>query len=365
MKGAWLVKVAPSGTASRVSFTAITPTAPRAADICLGAFTSSPPWPPSPTAVAPSIACGSQRPGLNVAPAIAKDGTIYTISRAQFLTRWAYLVAVNPDLTPKWSASMRDRLNDGCNVLLPPNGTPGGCRNGAFTGVDPSDNTRGAGRVSDDSTSSPVIAPDGSIYYGAYTRYNYAQGHMMHFSATGDYLGAYRFGWDITPAIWSHGGSYSLIMKENHYGEVGSYCDDPNVCPDGRTAADPEQYTITRLSPSLDIEWQFKSTNTQSCQRFSNGSISCISDHPNGFEWCVNAPAVDANGTTFVNSEDGFLYAIDASGKQVASIFLQLAVGAAYTPLSIDAKGRIYTQNAGRLFVVGTITLPRRHAAGR
>ena len=364
IRGAWLVKVTPAGTATRVTYASITPNAPHAGDACLGVFTTSAPWPPSPTAVPPSLACGSQRPGLNAAPAIASDGTIYTVSRAHFVSRTAYLVAVNSDLTPKWTSTFRDRLTDGCNVLLPPNGTPGGCRSGALTGVDPADNRMGSGRVSDDSTSSPVIAPDGSIYFGAYTRYNYSQGHTMHFSAAGDFLGAYRFGWDITPSIWQHGGGYSVIIKENHYGELGSYCDDPNVCPHGRTASDPEQYLITRLSPSLDIEWTFKSTNTQSCRRLSNGTITCATDHPDGFEWCVNAGAVDANGTTYVNSEDGFLYAIDASGNQLGRLFLQLAIGAAYTPLSIDAKGRVYTQNDGRLFVVGTPSVARRRAVG-
>jgi len=34
-------------------------------------------------------------------------------------------------------------------------------------------------------------------------------------------------------------------------------------------------------------------------------------------------------------------------------IFLNLAIGAAYTPLSIGADGKLYTQNDGILFVVG------------
>ena len=254
---------------------------------------------------------------------------------------------------------MRDRLNDGCNVLLPPNGSPGGCRAGAHMGRDPADNTLGAGRVEDDSTSSPVVAPDGSIYYGSFTRYNYAQGHMVHFSSTGAYLGSYKFGWDITPAIARQGQTFSIVTKENHYAELGSYCDDPNVCPPDRTTSDPEAYFITRLSPSFNVEWQFRSTNTLSCARGGG----CVDDHPNGFEWCVNAPAIDANGVTYVNSEDGNVYAIDSSGHEVGHLFLQLAVGAAYTPLSIDSKGRVYTQNAGHLFVVGAVQLPKQRAA--
>jgi hypothetical protein len=34
-------------------------------------------------------------------------------------------------------------------------------------------------------------------------------------------------------------------------------------------------------------------------------------------------------------------------------IFQQLALGAAYTPASLDGNGRIYSQNDGHLFVVG------------
>jgi outer membrane protein assembly factor BamB len=67
----------------------------------------------------------------------------------------------------------------------------------------------------------------------------------------------------------------------------------------------------------------------------------------------VNAPGVEVNGTVFANSEDGNLYEIDRSGKLVNQVFTQLAIGAAYTPLSIGPDGRIYTQNDGRLFVVG------------
>jgi hypothetical protein len=34
-------------------------------------------------------------------------------------------------------------------------------------------------------------------------------------------------------------------------------------------------------------------------------------------------------------------------------MFLNIALGAAYTPLSIGPDGKLYTQNNGHLFVVG------------
>ena len=74
----------------------------------------------------------------------------------------------------------------------------------------------------------------------------------------------------------------------------------------------------------------------------------------------MNSLAVDERGVVYINSEDGHLYAINQGGTVRERIFLQLALGAAYTPLSLGVEGRIYTQNAGRLFVVGTDAVKRR-----
>ena len=236
------------------------------------------------------------------------------------------------------------------------------CRAGSPSNISPPDGAPGSGRVLDDSTSVPVVAPDGSIYYGSYTRYNYAQGHMVRFSSTGQYLdtgapyGGFQFGWDTTPAVVPSGTSFVVITKQNHYGDVGSYCNDATICPPDRNANNPgysEQYFMSSLTPDLQINWRWQNTNTQSCTRNKDGSITCVSDHPVGFEWCVNAPAVDSNGTVFSNSEDGNLYEINSSGVLVNTVFTNLAIGAAYTPLSIGPDGKIYTQNDGKLFVVG------------
>jgi hypothetical protein len=43
----------------------------------------------------------------------------------------------------------------------------------------------------------------------------------------------------------------------------------------------------------------------------------------------------------------------DMKTPGVKRLFLQLALGAAYTPLSIGSDGKIYAQNAGHLFVLG------------
>ncbi|HSE18768.1 MAG TPA: hypothetical protein VLB46_17050 [Pyrinomonadaceae bacterium] len=352
----WLVKVTADGAIRKKQFTDIVIGATPANEPCEVGFPDiGAPLPPAPDAVAPTFRCGTVRPAINAAPAIGPDGTVVVIARNHVVTRHGYIVALNPDLTPKWTATTRNILNDGCNVTIPPNGTPGGCRVGTTTGVDPETNTRGSGRINDNSTSSPVIAPDGSVIYGSQSRYNYSQGHLLRYSSTGQFLAAYPFGWDVTPAIYKHNGTYSIITKENRY-NVGSYCREPQVCPPDRNATtpnDPEAYFITQLSPNMTVEWQYKNTNTQSCTRHPDNSVTCVDDHPQGFEWCVNGVAVDANGVVYGNAEDGNLYAIRQGGILKQRLFMKTALESAYTPTVLANDGKLYVQQNGELFVVG------------
>jgi len=102
-------------------------------------------------------------------------------------------------------------------------------------------------------------------------------------------------------------------------------------------------YYITQLNPSLQIEWQFQNTNP---------------GKPDGYEWCINMPAVDVNGIVYANSEDGNIYVIPQGHtgiftQPLGSLFLNSAIGAAYTPLSIGPDGKLYTQNNGHLYAIG------------
>ena len=370
----WLVKIAPDDTVSMVSYsTLLAGVAPAATDPCERSFSvATLPWPPNPASAPRTLPCGAQRPGLNIAPAIGPDGTIYTGSRGHNPAgdRASYVVAVNPNLTLKWASSLAHTFNDGCGVLVPiaSSSTPekGKCRNGANFGVDPSTNRRGSGRILDPGTSSPTVLPDGNILFGAYTRYNIARGHSYKLlGSNGAILATYDFGWDDTPAVLQHGGTYSIVMKDNHYDEeAGYYCNAAGgisniVCAFTGIPAGP--FYITQLDPNLVPAWKFKSTETLDCHRNLDGSVTCVNDgrHPNGFEWCINAPAIDGAGNVYVESEDGNIYVLGQGHSGVFTtpnfkLFTNLAVGAAYTPFSIDPKGRLYAQNNGHLFVVGS-----------
>ena len=353
VQGAWLVKITPSDVASTATYASLTPTAPAGNSAnCPGTFRDvNPrpafPWPPTPTSVPPTVTCGSQRPGVNVAPAVASDGTIYTASRAHFDSMVSYVIAVNPDLTPKWQGSLQLLLNDGCGVLLPiaianSTTTPNSCTTGTTVGVDPITNAPGSGVIVDQSSSTPTVLPDGSVLFGTVDHYNYGRGHLYKFSSSGVLRGTYSFGWDSTPAVYQHGGTYSVLVKDNHY-ETTSYCSRAGnpVC----TPIPPGPYYITQLDASLSVEWQFQSTTIDA-------------NHPNGYEWCVNAPVIDSNGVVYVNSEDGNVYSIPQGNSGVfttpqGKMFLNQAIGAAYTPLSVGPDGKLYVQNDGHLLVVG------------
>lgn len=333
----WIVKVGNNGSITTATYTSLLPNAPTS---CLDTFSASQlPWPPSADAIPPSSPCGSQRPGLNVTPAVSADGsTLYTVSRAHFRGRNSYLLAVNTaDLSLQWSTYLVGIFDDGCNILLPPDGQAGGCSIYGATGLDPTQNTLGSAIISDEASASPMVAPDNSILFGVNDAYDYGRGHLLKFDSTGVLQATYDFGWDTTPAIFPNNGTYSVILKDNHYNN-GSYCSNPTWCP----PAPPGPYYITQLDSNLNIQWQFQDTTTNK-------------QHPNGYEWCVNAAAVDANGVVYADNEDGYLYAINQRGALQQRIFLERAISAGYTPTSMGGDGTIYGENAGHLIAIGNL----------
>lgn len=334
---AWLVAIDGDGTTAIADYQDLVPGAPQAGDFCYGnlpqslqTFPDDPYPPPPPTRLTPpEFPCGRQMPGINTAPTFARDGTMYVVSHAQFNESYSYLVSVEATkLRTNWTKSLRDLLQDGCGVTVD-------CVDAAPFGVDPDTGLPPAAAVDDSASSTPVAMNDGTVLYGSLTTYNGERGHLLAFDRDGGYRGNYDFGWDTTPAVVGE----RIVLKDNNYFDGITLQSGP--------------YNLTALDSSLAPIWKFPSLNTKSCERQPDGSVTCVDDHPRGFEWCINAPALDRDGTMFANSEDGNLYAITADGTLRDSFFLGKALGAAYTPIAIDHVGRIYALNAGHMYVVG------------
>ena len=209
-----------------------------------------------------------------------------------------------------------------------------------------------AANISDDSTASPAIGPDGDIYIGVlestYAAHN-ARGWLLHFDAT---LSQTRipgsFGWDDTPSVvpaalvpsYTGTSTYLVMTKYNNYGRAGSGDSknkvavlDPNTSQVDFISGKPVmKEVLTILGPTPDPSFP--------------GGVA---------EWCINTAAVDPiTKSILVNSEDGFLYRWDLKTNTLSQkIRLTSGLGESYTPTAVGADGLVYAINNAVLFAVG------------
>jgi hypothetical protein len=280
---------------------------------------------------------------FNAAPAVSNDGsTIYESvdSTSQY---YGYLVALNSTtLHPEMNAS----------------GAP--ARTFLY---DPRDNNANPAGLLDDSTASPMVAPDGTVFYGVFGNpYNGSRGFLLHFSA--DLSTEYTpgaFGWDDTVSIvptsmvpqYTGTSSYLLFSKYNNYAGSGAQYDwgngvneiavlDPNATQlDTRNDNDPtlqvmkEVETIAGPTPDAGLR------NSQ--------------DPDAVHEWCIDTAVVDpATDSVYAGSEDGRLYRWDLATNTLSQVVtLTPGLGEAYTPTLIGPDGTVYAINNATLFAVG------------
>jgi len=263
---------------------------------------------------------------MNSAPALSIDGkTLYVAVNTQRTTgqtQAGYLVALDST-----TLAVRNR------ALL----------------IDPA--SRAPARISDDSTASPTVGPDGDVYFGvlepSFGAHN-GRGWLLHFDAT---LATSRvaggFGWDDTASVVAasmvpsyHGtSSYLLMTKYNNYAGIGSG-DGAN-----RLALLDPQASQTDPISGVPI---MKEVLTILGPTFETGTSGPVK------EWCVNTAAVDpVTKSVLVNSEDGYLYRWDVSTNRLTQrIQLTSGVGEAYTATVIGADGAVYAVNNAVLFSV-------------
>jgi hypothetical protein len=224
---------------------------------------------------------------------------------------------------------------------------------GSSSLIDPS--TLTPAWVSDSSTSSPMVGPDGDVYFGvleaSFPAHN-DRGWLLHFDATLTVLKTPgSFGWDNTPSVVPAGvvGSYTgtstylLLTKYNNYADfpAGNGLNRMAILDPNQTEADPVagnpvmKEVITLLGQTSDaVNFPTKP-----------GAVK---------EWCVNTAAVDPiTGSVFMNSEDGILYRWNlGSGNIAQRIQLDSGFAQAYTPTVLGADGSVYAVNGGILHAI-------------
>jgi hypothetical protein len=208
-------------------------------------------------------------------------------------------------------------------------------------------------RISDSSTASPTIGPDGDVYIGVldFTAGGHNnRGWLLHFDAA---LSEARtpgsFGWDDTPsivpatAVPSYTGTspYLLLSKYNNYYGSGSgdglnsmaVLDPNDTQPDAYGGAvDVMREVLVIVGPTPD-------PGTLGGRR----------------EWCVNTAVVDAaTGAAFINSEDGRAYKWDfATNTLSESAVMNAGLGQAYTATVMGPDGLVYAVNNAQLHAIG------------
>ncbi|MBK6595326.1 MAG: hypothetical protein IPG23_22850 [Burkholderiales bacterium] len=206
--------------------------------------------------------------------------------------------------------------------------------------------------VSDDSTASPTVGPDGDVYIGVLESTpgsHNARGWLLHFDATlAQNKTPGSFGWDDTASIvprsmvpsYTGNSTYLITTKYNNYGRVGSGDSmnrvavlDPNAVQADFISGNPVmKEVLTILGPTPDP------------------------DFPGGFiEWCINTAAVDPfTQSILINSEDGYMYRWSLATNTLSErIRLTSGLGESYTPTAVGPDGKVYAINNGILFALG------------
>ena len=209
--------------------------------------------------------------------------------------------------------------------------------------------------MSDSSSASPTVGPDGDVYFGVlenpFPAHN-DRGWLLHFNRDlSQQKIAGSFGWDNTASIvdaslvpsYKGTSKYLLMTKYNNYAGTGSGDGvnkiailDPNVA-----MADPVlgnavmNEVLTIVAPTPDPNFP--------------GFPGAVR------EWCINTAAVDPfTKSVIANSEDGKLYRWDLTTNTFSEVItLTGGIGEAYTPTVIGSDGTVYAINNAVLFAIG------------
>lgn len=209
------------------------------------------------------------------------------------------------------------------------------------------------------SSSSPMVAPDGHVFLGVFGNpYNGSRGWMLHFSP--NLQTKYTpggFGWDTTPSIvpasllgaqYTGTSQYLIFTKYNNYYFSGG----ANNGGDGSNE-------IAILDPN-DTEIEFHDNTTVVMKRVLHKLGPTPDwDYPTVptavREWCINYGAVDpATSSVIVNSSDGKFYRWHLpTNTLIEPLTLTSGIGQPYTMTVIGVDGAMYGIQMGRLFALG------------
>lgn len=222
---------------------------------------------------------------------------------------------------------------------------------------DPRNGGVGNAIIADDSSASPMVGPDGDVYYGVLGNpFNGSRGWMLHFS--GDLIQAKTpgaFGWDTTASIvpasmvpsYTGASSYLIFTKYNNYAGL-----DDGDGVNKLAVLDPND---TMVEPHASSSGLFVMKEVLSIAG-PTPDPEHVAQFPNAVrEWCINTAAVNPPTMSIMaNSEDGKLYRWNLATNTLSqTITLSPGIGEAYTPTVIGPDGTVYAINKAVLNAIG------------
>jgi hypothetical protein len=212
--------------------------------------------------------------------------------------------------------------------------------------------------ISDSSSASPTVGPDGDVFYGVLENppgHN-GRGWLLHFSAN---LQREKipggFGWDdtasIVPAslVESYRGTsqYLLMSKYNNYFDSGGDGVNKLAVLDPNSSEPDLVYGNSVMNEVMTVTGQTPDQRPG----FPSGAVR---------EWCINTAAIDPfTKSVLANSEDGKLYRWDLTTNRFSQIIvLTGGIGEPYTPTVIGSDGSVYAINRAVLFAIGLDSCP-------
>lgn len=271
------------------------------------------------------------RDSHNSAPTLSNDqSTLYVVVKGASTETYGYLLGLNSTtLATKFKVMLKDPRNNNNATIL------------------------------DDGTSSPMVGPDGDVYFGVMGNpFNGSRGFLLHFNID---LSVQKtpggFGWDYTAALvpasmvpsYTGTSSYLLFTKYNNYatgdgnGVNRIAVLDPNATEiDAHSSSNGlliMREVLTVIGPTVDEE-NFGSTFPLAVR-----------------EWCINTAAVNpATNSVFTPSEDGHIYRWNLATNAVTQwVQLGPGIGEPYVPTVIGPDGTVFTLNGGFLWALGDL----------
>lgn len=223
---------------------------------------------------------------------------------------------------------------------------------------DPRDGGANNASLSSSSTSAPMVAPDGKVFYGVLPSGGSSRGWMLQFSPNLQTLYTPGgFGWDNTASVvpaamvpqYTGSSSYLIFTKYNNYYQGGG--------ADGNDGSN----RIAVLDPN-DTEAEFHtSSKGQLVMKRVLSKLGPTQDWlvpgvPTAVrEWCINYATVDPmSSSILVNSSDGKFYRWHLPSDTLIEP-IQLTAGELqpYTMTIVGVDGTVYGIQIGKLFAFG------------